>query len=269
MQITLLGTGSSDGWPNAFCRCPSCGDARRRGDLRSPTSVLIDGRLLLDCGPETERQAQRHGFDLADVQAIVVTHAHNDHWSPAALMYRSWVRSEPLTVVGPEPVIEAGQHWLDPQQQSVSFRTVTRGDEIEVAGYRITVLPANHHALGEAVLYLVQDETARVLYATDTGPLTADFADRVGNSPVDLVLLEETFGHRSDPGETHLNLVSFAETIQQLRTGGVVTDHTQVVAIHMSHHNPPLGQLQTLLAGIGAEVHPDGWTNSVSRPRRP
>ena len=60
MRVRLLGTGSADGWPNAFCECASCRSAQQAGSFRVPTSVLVDGRLLLDCGPETPRAALRN-----------------------------------------------------------------------------------------------------------------------------------------------------------------------------------------------------------------
>ena len=51
MIVQLLGTGSADGWPNPFCRCPSCTSERTAGRTRCPTAALVDGCLLLDAGP--------------------------------------------------------------------------------------------------------------------------------------------------------------------------------------------------------------------------
>ncbi|HSK33251.1 MAG TPA: cobalamin biosynthesis protein CobU, partial [Propionicimonas sp.] len=64
MEVLLLGTGAADGIPNPFCRCATCTDHRERRELRTPTSVLIDGRLLVDPGPEAPRQVSRFGRDL-------------------------------------------------------------------------------------------------------------------------------------------------------------------------------------------------------------
>jgi adenosylcobinamide kinase/adenosylcobinamide-phosphate guanylyltransferase len=75
---------------------------------------------------------------------------------------------------------------------------------------------------------------------------------------VELVLLEETFGPRSDKGDRHLHLATFGETVAQLRELGVVDEGTRVVAVHLAHDNPPLAQLGAELAEFGAEVLPDG-----------
>ena len=61
MEVLLLGTGSADGWPNAFCTCASCETERRAGRTRGQTSALVDGVVLLDCGPATPAAASRAG----------------------------------------------------------------------------------------------------------------------------------------------------------------------------------------------------------------
>ena len=75
---------------------------------------------------------------------------------------------------------------------------------------------------------------------------------------LDAALLEETFGTKTDGGEIHLHLETFGRLVDQLRAIEAVTPTTQVVAIHLSHHNPPLADLQEALAEFGALAHPDG-----------
>lgn len=257
MRVVLLGTGSADGLPNPWCGCATCEDQRPRG-RRSPTSALVDGRLLLDSGPEAPGQAARLGHSLAGVQLVAIGHAHHDHCDPAFLLYRSWASSQRLTVVGPAPVIEQVRPWVADSGIDVDLRQVTAGEVVATAGYRLTALAANHHAFGEAVLYLVEDGERRLLYATDTGPLPAATVAALAGTRLDAVLLEETFGSTAGLADGHLHLASFARTVAELREVGAVTDATQLVAVHLSHHNPPLAELQAELARCGARVHPDG-----------
>jgi adenosylcobinamide kinase/adenosylcobinamide-phosphate guanylyltransferase len=258
MEALLLGTGAADGIPNPFCRCVTCADYRSRGELRTPTSVLLDGRLLIDPGPEAPRQVTRLGRDLVGLEAILAGHAHDDHFDPAVLLHRSWVTSEPLRVVGPAPVIEGAARWLDHDQTAVRLTTVTAGDVFDLAGYRVTALPAHHEAFGEALCYLVEDGSSTVLYATDTGLLSEAAWRLLSGHRVDLVLLEETFGPRSDKGDHHLNLTTFAHTVDRMRAEGVVDGDTRVVAVHLAHDNPPVAELRTELELCGAEALPDG-----------
>ena len=257
MDVLLLGTGASDGVPNCWCTCPTCTEARSTGALRTNSSVLVDERLLIDCGPEAPRQAQRAGRDLAGVRTVLISHAHDDHLDPAFLMHRGWVSDAPLRVIGPAPAIARCREWLAPQQSVVTLATVTAGDKFEVDGFRIHVLPATHHALGEAVLYALERDGRRLLYATDTGPWRSQLLELVPEWRVDLVLLEETFGDEVPPNPVHHNFTSFGAALDALRATGSVHPDTRVAAIHLGHNNPPLAELTARLSALGAEVHPD------------
>ena len=105
---------------------------------------------------------------------------------------------------------------------------------------------------------LVDDGARRLLYATDTGLLPPATLAALAGAKLDAVLLEETFGARTDLTDGHLHLETFAQTVAALREVGAVTDDTQVVAVHLGHHNPPLSELEDELARCGTRVHPDG-----------
>ncbi len=256
MRVRLLGTGSADGWPNPFCTCGSCTAERVAGRLRGQTAALVDGVLLLDCGPETPHAAQRAGVDLTALRHVLITHAHPDHCSPAFLLFRSWVGDDPLDVLGPADVIEAARMWVAPDA-GVNFVVVAPGDRLEVGGYDVRVLGAAH---GDAtVLYDVTAPSGgRVLYATDTGPLPDATVAAVRDAAFDVVLLEETFGDHVTHGTEHLDLGTFPEQVRRLRAVGAVHDATDLVAVHLSHHNPPTAELTRRLAAWGARVVDDG-----------
>jgi phosphoribosyl 1,2-cyclic phosphodiesterase len=258
MELLLLGTGAADGIPNTFCDCPTCNDYRSRGELRTPTSALVDGRLLIDPGPEAPRQVSRLGRTLLDCQAVLVTHAHSDHLDPSVLMHRSWVTDSPLQVLGPSAATEWSAQWLDPGQRSVRFTTLSPGEVVDVAGYTVEALAANHHAYTGALCYRISDHASALLYLTDTGELPEATLAAIAGRRVDLVLLDETFGCLNTKGDQHHNLATFATTVAALRTQGTIGSGTRVVPIHLGHDNPPLAELRQLMGELGAEVLGDG-----------
>lgn len=64
VHVVLLGTGGPAGSPGVFCSCAGCTAARVAGEVRARTSVLLDGDLLLDAGPDTALAAGRLGIAL-------------------------------------------------------------------------------------------------------------------------------------------------------------------------------------------------------------
>lgn len=253
MHVRLLGTGAADGWPNPWCSCASCADARATGVARRQTSVLVDGAVLVDLSPALPPD----GVSLAGVHTVLITHAHPDHCAPFALLWRHWARpDEPLTVVGTADALETCRPWLAPDAP-VELVEAEPGGTVHRRGYDIRALPADHEV--PAVLYdVTTPDGGRLLYATDTGPLPDAAVAAVRGAAFDVVLLEQTFGDRLDHGTRHLDLRSFPVQLDRLRAVGAITAATDVVAVHLSHHNPPAGVLAGRLAEHGARLLPDG-----------
>lgn len=79
LKITLLGTGTSQGVPVIGCECPVCTSADPR-DNRLRSAALIsagDLNILIDAGPDLRQQMLR--ARVRHLDAILLTHEHNDH----------------------------------------------------------------------------------------------------------------------------------------------------------------------------------------------
>ena len=267
MRITLLGTGSADGWPNPFCDCTSCQVERRAGRSRRPSSALVDDEILIDCGPAATHAAITSGRSLRALRHVLITHGHPDHLDPAFLLTRHWAHAtEILHVWGPGHALNLCRDWIAPGAP-IEFHVVTPGDRVtldaRVGDYELLVLAAAHSSADgdrladEAVLFdLTSADGGRLLYATDTGILPESTIANIG-SAVDVLIIDETFGDMTDHGTGHLDLVTLPATLTLLCAAGVVTTRTQVVATHLSHHNPPTPVLRQRLREIGVRLAED------------
>ena len=80
MNLTFLGTGTSQGVPVISCKCPVCSsDDPRDKRLRTSALLTMDNgdNLLFDIGPDFREQMLREG--VSHLEGILVTHAHRDH----------------------------------------------------------------------------------------------------------------------------------------------------------------------------------------------
>jgi adenosylcobinamide kinase/adenosylcobinamide-phosphate guanylyltransferase len=276
MRITLLGTGSADGWPNPFCGCASCAAERDAGRSRAPSSALVDERILIDCGPTTPHIPATAGVTLQDVEHVLITHGHPDHLHPAFLLTRRWTSPRTtLHVWGPPLAMDLCRDWVGPDSM-VELHVLAPGQDahLTTAGgtYAVRALPAQHgHGDGdvmaeEALLYAITGPDGdRLLYATDTGPLT-EATTGVLDETFDAVLLDETFGDKPDHGTGHLDLATLPGVLQSLRACGAVTSATVVAATHLSHHNPPTPILRDRLGALGVALVGDLDVIDTSRP---
>jgi adenosylcobinamide kinase/adenosylcobinamide-phosphate guanylyltransferase len=107
-----------------------------------------------------------------------------------------------------------------------------------------------------ALAYLIEGpDGTRVLYATDTARLPSDTIAALTNTALDVVFLDETFGTHYTHNTGHHDLRTFEEQLIELRTINAVTDATDVVAVHLSHHNP--SDVSERLGLLGARVVSD------------
>ncbi len=143
MRLTFLGTGAGEGYPDIFCECERCREARTLGgrNLRLRSSLLVSDDLLLDLGPDLVASAHRCGISLSQL-------------------------CTPLDVV---QAIQAAFPNLD--EVLMDVQRIRPFESWEHGGYSFTSYQA-FHAEGhiESLFYGIDDGHQRCLYATDTGP---------------------------------------------------------------------------------------------------
>ena len=276
MKLRFLGTGAAEGVPALWCTCGHCQAARQeRGrSIRLRSALLIDDRLLVDCGPDLIAATAWHGLDLSGVRTLLITHEHDDHLDLLNLEVRSeGFCATPLPnlhVYGSAGAMALirGSH-LSEDQMRLRTHVVGAFDNWETDGYRFAALRAKHGSPSmEPLLYAIADALGTaVLYAHDTGPFPEETWAYLANPLVgsrwafDVVSLDATNGVLDHIGESHMSVAQVVEHRRRLAVAGLLKPGARVLANHFSHAGAPAhSQLAARLLTLGIEPTHDGLT---------
>ncbi|MDQ0112771.1 MBL fold metallo-hydrolase [Paenibacillus harenae] len=242
MDIHFLGTAAAEGFPAMFCRCGYCLTARRLGgpNIRTRSSVILDGVLKIDFPPDTLHHVLRDGIDLGLVKDLFVTHTHLDHLRAEDLEMRLSVFAHgldyPLQVYGHDAVIRKCRDAVGrPDEQRLILNRIVPFETVDTGTAKVTALPANHDPDETCLLYCIEKDGKRVFYGHDTGLLPEETWEWLERTTVDLAILDCTNGNLPYTGG-HLNIEAVIEIRDRLRTNGVLHDGSRVVATHFSHN---------------------------------
>jgi ribonuclease BN (tRNA processing enzyme) len=181
MAVKLEVIGSSPAWPNPGGAC---------------SGYLVDGRLLLDCGPGVLAKL-REREPWPSVDAIAITHLHLDHWGDLVpwvwgSLYGPGREFRPALWLPPgsgkalRPIL-ARLGTEDMLEQAFDVSEYEPRRPFTVGELELTAVPVAHYDL-DAYGFRVQGE--RVLaYSSDSGPCGA-LAELASNA--DLFLCEAT-----------------------------------------------------------------------------
>ena len=217
LRMRFLGTGAAD-WNGRD----------ERGELRRLSSVLLDSKVLIDFTPTDEDMIPTG----VKPEAIFYTHSHGDHYNPAAAL-RLGLKKAFL-----------GETWIDRAREDFAKAAketgikvpeivpLSPGDKVTIHGMTLTALPANH-ATGDlkeqTLMYLIEKQAVRVLYATDTGGIPAIAARIVGidphakGKPITGLVMEATMGMGTE-GDEDFRIFTHSSVGTVLRTTHMLLD---------------------------------------------
>jgi len=183
---------------------------------RRQSAILLRGRegtALLDCGPTTNTGLASLGIARDEIDAIVVSHFHGDHFAgiPLLLLAARYQdrRTAPLCIAGPPGVEQrvrdlarAMSHPFDRDDPGfpIRFQELEHGVENAVGPLMVRVFGTHHNPDVEPRALDVEVDGKRIVFSGDTGWFDA-LPDRVRGA--DLFICECNFYDREY--EYHLN----------------------------------------------------------------
>ncbi len=218
MRLRVIG--SSPAWPNPGGAC---------------SGYLVDGRLLLDCGPGVLAKL-REREPWPTVEAIAITHLHLDHWGDLI----PWVWG---SLFGPGEPVPRAQLWLPPgsREQLRPVLSVLGSEDMfdrafdvseyesrvpfTVAGLEVTAVPVDHYDMQAFGFRVKGDRT--LAYSGDSGPSDA-LAELAQDA--DLLLSEATLenGGYDGPERGHLSPEEAKQAAAHARAVRIVLTHRPV-----------------------------------------
>lgn len=275
MRLTILGSGSSQGWPGVFCGCKFCQQARTLGgkDIRTRSGALLGEKHKIDFPPDSFAQALRQNLDWSKLEHLFFTHAHSDHFYPAEIKMRRDSFNRPpegkedqgvLHIYGSESVYQGLTAVLpDLNEFGVVFHELKPFKAMKAGTVTAVPLLANHMA-GDAFIYLFSQGDKTLLYALDTGWFPKATWDFLASGPIlNCVVLDATFG-LGPGGGGHMGVPEVMETKAELSRLGLLTDSSIVIASHFSPHGGlNHAQLEELLSPHGISPAYDGMVTDI------
>ena len=242
IQITLLGTGSP--LPNP--------------DRAGPATLVRagDATLLVDCGRGVVMRLAGAGVLPIGLSAVLLTHLHSDHITDLNdVVTTHWVMTNeatPLCLFGPpgtQQVVDSILAMLELDQRyrldhhddldhrpTVAVTEVHPGDELDIAGARVSVHETDHRPVTPTVGYRIEHGGATAALAGDTVPCPSlDELCRGADAYVQTVIRADLV--RAVPNRRLQDILDYHSSVEQ---AAQTAARAGVGILVLTHYVPPL-----------------------------
>jgi ribonuclease BN (tRNA processing enzyme) len=210
LTVTVLGCSGTYAGPGGACS----------GYLvRSPAATLV-----IDLGSGTLANLQRH-IALADIDAVVLTHQHPDHWLDLpllrnALLYMLGLGD--LRVYGTAGTLGLARVVIGQLEPTLLWHTIDETSHVTVGDLRLGFSATDHPVETLAVRVDHEPSGRSLLFSADTGPRWDPWS--LGDG-VDLLLCEASFPPAHEGRHQHLSARQAGGYATVLRAGRLVITH--------------------------------------------
>ncbi len=239
MTFTFLGTGTSQGVPIIGCPCEVCQSTDKK-DKRLRVSGLLkigDKALVIDCGPDFRQQMLRE--EVTDIDAILITHEHNDHIIGLDdVRPINFLHEKDMPVYADERVQEELKIRFSyifaenkyPGAPRVSLQTIKAGEKFQIGNIEILPIEVMHGNLP-----ILGFRIEQFAYLTDVKTISDLEIEKLQN--LDVVVLSALHHKEHHSHSTLAQAIELAKRINSKRT----------YFIHFSHHFGLHEELETTL----------------------
>jgi ribonuclease BN (tRNA processing enzyme) len=208
LTLTVLGCSGTYAGPDGACS----------GYLvRSAVTTLV-----VDLGSGTLANLQRH-VDIADVDAVVLSHEHPDHWLDLPLLrnaMRYVLDLDDLPVYGTAGTARLAEALISEQAPTLQWTVVDDTSEVKVGDLAVRFGRTDHPV--DTLAVRVDGGDRSLLYSADTG---SAWDPRPLGAGVDLLLCEASLPTGTEDRFEHLSGRQAGAYAEALRAGRLVLTH--------------------------------------------
>ncbi|MEF8834259.1 MAG: MBL fold metallo-hydrolase [Halofilum sp. (in: g-proteobacteria)] len=212
-----------------------CGDAFCSGG-RFNTCFLVEAlstRFLIDCGATSLVALHRQGVSTDDIDAIMVTHFHGDHYGGLPFFFLEAAkirkRRHPLTVVTPEGGEQRTRDLMEQLYPGTSgvmkeidlrFVEYQGYQEIDIESLKLTAHPVIHAEASLPHGLRIEVDERVIGFSGDT-----EWTDELRSiaDGAHLMICECNFFETQVPG--HLEYQTLQRNLHQLNAGRIILNH--------------------------------------------
>lgn len=180
--------------------------------------------VLLDAGPGSSIELQRH-VDLADIDAIIVSHEHPDHWTELPSLYHAYrfgigrARVPLFGTAGTRLLFDAA--CVEGTRYTFDWTTIDSSSHVRIGDIDFTFSLTDHPV--ETLAIRAEAGGRSVAYSADTGPgwSPAEF-----EQSIDLLVYEASLRvDMEDRGIPHVSGRQAGERAHEAAVGRLVLTH--------------------------------------------
>lgn len=252
MKIQYLGTGASEGIPGMFCACNTCKMALMLGgrNIMTRSQMLVNDDLLIDFNADTYLHFLKLGKTLSDIEYILITHSHTDHFTLEENFNRFdgmayGIKAEKVKIYLSETAYKLmlqctkirGED-AESRKQRFEYITVEPFIPIKVGAYLVTPLPAVHMNSEQAFIYLIEKDKKTLFYGNDTGVFSEEIDDYLKNNGkrIDFLSLDCTKCDNDFNYYTHMSMAEGRGIADRFINKGVLKKNAKLFYTHFSHN---------------------------------
>lgn len=233
MEVTFLGTGTSQGIPTLGSNHPVCLSANAK-DKRLRVSVLISWNqynFVIDCGPDFRQQMLRE--NVAHLNGILITHEHSDHTAGIDDIRPYYFRQGNIPFYAEKRVFSALHHRFGyifetenkyPGAPTIEEIEISENSNFSLGKKNVTVIRAFHDKL-PVLGFKIEGFT----YLTDVKTISDAEIDKIKNTEVLVVN-----ALREEPHYAHFNLSEALVFIEKVNPGIAYLTH---ISHHLGFHD--------------------------------